>query len=87
MYNRAKYHMNKNKDMEEAMKVFKNWLDKNKNRKPKYEYLDLEIVKKYEKLAEKYNISHVARGLKKPSRTDRGFLVVYDKENGKKVIR
>lgn len=30
MYNRAKYHPHRNKDMEEAMKVFKIWLNKNK---------------------------------------------------------
>lgn len=28
MYNRAKYHPNRTKDMEEAMKVFKKWLHK-----------------------------------------------------------
>ena len=30
MYNRAKHHPYRNKDMEEAMKVFKIWLNKNK---------------------------------------------------------
>ena len=30
MYNRAKYHKHRTKDMEEAMKVFKKWLDNNK---------------------------------------------------------
>ena len=29
MYNRAKYHPNRTKDMEAAMKVFKKWLNKN----------------------------------------------------------
>ncbi len=29
MYNRAKYHPYQTKDMKEAMKVFKEWLDKN----------------------------------------------------------
>lgn len=29
MYNRAKYHPNRTKDMEKAMKVFKVWIDKN----------------------------------------------------------
>ncbi len=28
MYNRAKYHKNQTKDMKEAMKIFKKWLDK-----------------------------------------------------------
>lgn len=30
MYNRAKYHPYRTKDMEEAMKIFKKWLDKRK---------------------------------------------------------
>lgn len=29
MYNRAKYHPNRTKDMEEAMKIFKRWLNNN----------------------------------------------------------
>ena len=28
MYNRAKYHPNRTKDMEDAMKIFKIWLNK-----------------------------------------------------------
>ena len=28
MYNRAKYHKNQTKEMREAMKIFKKWLDK-----------------------------------------------------------
>tara|TARA_Y100000589_G_C27094189_1_gene605238 strand:- start:236 stop:760 length:525 start_codon:yes stop_codon:yes gene_type:complete len=31
MYNRAKYHPNRTKDMEKAMQVFKKWLNKNSN--------------------------------------------------------
>lgn len=30
MYNRAKYHPNQTNDMKEAMKIFKDWLKKNK---------------------------------------------------------
>jgi hypothetical protein len=29
MYNRAKYHPHQTKEMREAMKVFKKWLEKN----------------------------------------------------------
>lgn len=79
MYNRAKYHKNRTKDMDKAMKIYKKWLDANKDKKIKYEYLDLDLVKQYEKLAEKYDISHVARGLKKPTKTEKGFLVMYKK--------
>ena len=31
MYNRAKYHPYQTKDMKEAMKIFKKWLQKNKH--------------------------------------------------------
>ena len=32
MYNRAKYHKNRTKDMDKAMKVYKKWLDANKDK-------------------------------------------------------
>lgn len=84
MYNRAKYHPNITNDMKDAMGVFRRWLLANKNITYKYDYLDLDIVKKYEKLANYYDISHVARGLKKPTKTDKGFLVVYKQNKGNK---
>lgn len=85
MYYRAKHHPAKTPAMTEAMHVFKKWLQENKNKTIKYDYLDLHIVKKYEKLANYYNISHVARGLKKAVKTDKGFLVVYKKYNKNKL--
>ena len=74
MYNRAKYHPHKNENMEKAMKVFKNWLDTNKNiketmKKEEYKYLKLEEINYWEKLADIYKISKVARGLEKPKKT------------------
>lgn len=42
-----------------------------------FEYLSLNIIKKYEKYAEMYNVSRVNRGLDKSIKTDKGFLVVY----------
>jgi len=61
MYNRAKYHPNKNKNMEEAMVVYKKWIDKydhKKKKEPKLkiskeqmEKLDIKlqrIIKKYQ---------------------------------------
>jgi hypothetical protein len=84
MYYRAKHHPNKTQDMIEAMNIFKKWLNDNKTITTKYKYLDLDIVKKYEKLADHYDISHVARGLKKPTKTDTGFLVIYKKCKGHK---
>lgn len=79
LYNRAKYHPNINDDMKEAMNVFKKWLKENGKKTRKYEYLPLDIIKKYEKLADKYNISRVARGLDKSIKSDYGFLVMYKK--------
>ena len=84
MYHRAKNHKNKTPEMKDAMKVFKKWLKKHKKDKPKYDYLNLDLIKKYEKLADEYNISRVARGLKPPTKTSRGFLEVYKKARGKK---
>jgi len=49
MYNRAKFHPNKTKNMIQAMKIFKKWMIKNNKTKRKYEYLPLKIINKYEK--------------------------------------
>lgn len=81
MYNRAKYHKYKTDEMKEAMILLKEWLD-NYKKEENYEYLPLDLVNKYEKLAEEYNISRVARGLDKSTKSDEGFLVVYRKANG-----
>lgn len=78
MYNRAKHHKNQTPDMIEAMKIFKNWLDKY-NPKEKYPLLPLNIIKKYEKLAEEYDVSRVTRGLEKSTKSDLGWLVAYKK--------
>ena len=40
MYNRAKHHANRTSDMEDAMKIFKSWIDKNKLKEtPLYNYM------------------------------------------------
>lgn len=79
MYNRAKYHKNKTDDMVKAIKYMKRWLDKNKNKKYKYEYLDLATIKKYEPLANKLEVSTVSRGIDKATKSEYGFLVMYKK--------
>ena len=83
MYYREKHHPHINKDMKEAMKIFKKWLDnyKKKNKKggSKYKFLNFKIIKEYLKLAEYYKISKVARGLEKPKTSDVGFLTIYKK--------
>lgn len=84
MLYRAKHHKNKTPDMEEAIKIFKSWMDKNKNKKRKYEYLDLKTIIAYEKLADEYGVSEVTRGIKKANKSDNGFLVIYKKHKGNK---
>lgn len=37
-------------------------------------YLPLKLVNALESLAEYYNVSHKARGLQKPTKSDKGFL-------------
>ena len=48
----------------------------------KWDYLPLETVNTLEKLAEYYNISHKARGLQKPTKSDKGFLEIYRQYKG-----
>ncbi len=78
LYNRARYHPHQTKEMHDAMRVFAKFLSiypKLKEQEKKlYPFLPLDIIKSYEKLAQKYGISEVARGLKKSSKTDMGFL-------------
>jgi len=87
MYNRAKYHPHITDDMKKAMGVFKKWLKNYSHMKSaedkKYPWLSLKTIAKYEKIAEMYGVSMVARGLKKGTRTDEGFLAMYKKVGGK----
>ncbi len=87
MYNRAKYHPHITDDMKKAMAVFKKWLKNysklKKEEDKKYPWLSLKTIAKYEKIAELYGVSEVARGLKKGTRTDYGFLEMYKKVGGK----
>lgn len=82
MYYRAKHHINQTDNMKKAMRKIKTWLKENKNER-KYPYLDLDLIKKYEKLADIYNISRVSRGLEKSTKSDKGFLKVYKQVKGK----
>lgn len=87
MYNRAKYHPNRTKSMEDVMKLYKNWLKKYPklkiNENIHYRFLSLKQIEKYEKIAEIYKISEVARGIKKSIKTDKGFLQMYKDVKGK----
>jgi hypothetical protein len=90
MYYRAFHHPHRNEKMEDAMKIFNNWLKKYKNKKKsKIKNMDIEtnwlpynLVHKFEKLADYYNISRGARGLEKPTTSDEGFVRIYEKING-----
>ena len=72
------------------MNIFKNWLVNYKSikggSKKNLPYLPLELVNKYEKLADYYNVSRKARGLEKPTTSNEGFLVVYRKVKGNKNL-
>lgn len=87
MYNRAKYHPNKTKEMEEAMEIFKKWLEKYPKLKliedKNYKFLSLKQIEKYEKIAKIYKVSEIARGIKKSTKTDKGFLQMYKEIAGK----
>jgi hypothetical protein len=87
MYNRAKYHPNRTKDMDDAMNIFFTWLKDYKKKKDKedkkYPWIKLEIIKKFENLADEYNVGLVSRGIKKSSKTDNGFLQMLKKVKGK----
>jgi hypothetical protein len=73
--------------MKKAMSIFKKWLKKysslKRKEEKKYPWLSLKIITKYEKIAELYKVSMVARGLKKGTRTDKGFLQMYKEVDGK----
>ena len=45
-------------------------------------YLPLKLVNALEPLSEYYNVSHKARGLQKPTKSDKGFLPVYRDAGG-----
>lgn len=80
MYNRAKYHPNLTPDMKKAMRIFAKWIKEYKEDKKQedmsYPFLPIETIKSYEKLADIYKVSEVARGLKKGTKTDQGFLKI-----------
>jgi hypothetical protein len=87
MYYRAKHHKNQTEGMRKAMRIFERWLNKFRREegkvkrggegKSEFSFLNLNLIDKYEKMAEYYNISRKARGLEKPTTSDKGFLVVY----------
>jgi hypothetical protein len=69
------------------MKIFESWLKKYPKLKTQEEkefpWIPLKKILDYEKIAETFGVSEVARGLKKGIRTDNGFLQVYKEVDGK----
>ncbi len=90
MIGRAKNHPHQTKDMLEALKVFEKWLkDYKKNKKGggEYKFIDIKLVKHFDKLAQYYKISEVARGIKKAKTSDKGFLEVFKKNSDSKKLK
>jgi hypothetical protein len=56
--------------------------NKTQSSKTKWPYIPLNTVNQLEAIAEYYNISHKARGLQKPTKSDEGFLTVYRNAKG-----
>ncbi len=90
MFNRAKYHPNQTPDMRKAMVVFKLWLDKYGKKKDienKYkDFLSLDVIASYEKLADDYNINDkykdflkVYKKIKKPYKLQ--YILANNKED------
>ena len=90
MYNRAKYHPNQTADMKKAMVIFKHWLTeyiKKKDMENKYkDFLPLDIIASYEKLADEYNINNkykeflkIYKKIKKPYKLQ--YILVNNNED------
>lgn len=87
MCNRAKYHPNKTKDMDEAIKIFTKWLKKYKKIKKEeeklYPWLSLKKINQFVELASEYKVGEVSRGIKPSTKTDKGFYQMYKEVEGK----
>lgn len=86
MLHRAKSVMNRMKDdtnnIKAAIKEYQTWLDnyksKNLGKIKQRAYLTPQQVNQLEFLAEYYGISEKARGLHKPTKSDKGFKVIWE---------
>lgn len=94
MYYRAKEVIKRTKNpdtiknIKQALDIYSKWLNNYKKQKLSSRlskpYLTPKQVSSLEFLAEYYNISRKARGLDKPTTSDRGFLEVWREVNGDK---
>jgi Zn-dependent metalloprotease len=87
MYNRAKYHPYRTKQMDDAIKIFKKWLEKYPDLKEiedkKYKFLSLKQIEKYIEIAEIYGLSDIDKGIKQTTKTDKNFLQIFKEVGGK----
>jgi hypothetical protein len=87
MCNRAKYHPNKTKDMDDAIKIFSKWLKNYQKIKKKeeqlYPWLSIKKINKFIELASEYKVGEVSRGIKQSTKTDKGFFQMYKEVGGK----
>ena len=68
----------KRKNITDAMEIYKKWLINYKKNKPIiYDYLTVKNIKDLEFLADFYNISLKARGIKKSTKSDKGFVEIW----------
>jgi hypothetical protein len=79
MFNRAKYHPHRTKQMEDAMKIFSKWLKKYPKSKVKedklYPWLAFTTIIEYEKIAKTHDIYK--------DNTDINFFKILKKNDGK----
>lgn len=80
------------KNIKSALDIFTKWLSKYKKlnlyKTLTFLYLTYQQIKSLEFLAEFYDISHKARGLLKPTTSDKGFIPVWKEIKGdKKQLR
>ena len=91
MIGRAKNHPHQTKGMLDALKVFEKWLKDHKKKNKKgggeYKFIDIKLIKYFDKLAKYYKISEVARGIKKGKTSDKGFLEVFKKNSDSKKLK
>ena len=90
MIGRAKNHPHQTSGMKDALKIFEKWMSdykKNKKGGGDYKYIDINLIKYFDKLAKYYKISEIARGLKKAKTTDKGFLQVFTKNSDAKKLK
>jgi hypothetical protein len=98
MYYRGQEVIKRTKDktrlqnIKNSLDIFFNWLSNykqlNLGKTQSFPYMTYKQIKTLEFLAEFYDISHKARGLQKPTKSDKGFIPVWKEvKSDKKLLR